>query len=121
MTPDEFLYIRLRNGKICDGVSLGKKGELIISHNGLKMPQHNDYTYITNVGKTMEEFWDNAKSQKQLLWMLRGLGMDTLADELWNFLADAFDIKLHVTVISPSQAQLNADIIRNKTKCPTRK
>lgn len=85
------------------------------------MPSHNDYTYITNVGKTMEEFWANAKSQQQLLWMLRGLGMDALADELWTFLADTFGFQLHVTVISPSQAQLNADIVRNKTTCPTRK
>ena len=118
MTPEEYLRIRLKNGKICEGVWLDKNGKVQSSHNGLKMPQDNDYYYIIMVAKTMEEFWEKATSQKQLLWMMRGLGMDAEADAIWDGLASAFDLKLHITRISKEDALKYANAVRGMIKCP---
>ena len=45
--------------------------------------------------------------------MLRGIGLDDLADSLWEHLSDKFKLVLHVTKISESDAQIYADIVRS--------
>lgn len=66
----------------------------------------------------MVEFWDNATTQKALLWAIRGLGLDVDADKLWNAIATRENITLHFTKITPEQSFRAACFIRENFSNP---
>ena len=116
MTPDEYINIRLKNGKLCDWYRLDNGKRVRTEPHSKALPE--DMRYITSYGNTMREFWDNAKSQSSLLWALRGIGRDRTADFIWKVLADKYNLKLHHTVITDDDRQKYADEIRASFECP---
>lgn len=104
MEIKEYLALRVKNGKITildiDPYS-GKKNE------------YPDSAFIKQYGANLEEFWDNASTQKALLWAMRGLGLDSDADQLWDVIASTDGIVLHQTKITPEQALRAANFIRD--------
>lgn len=105
MTPEEYIAIRLRNGYICEncvidtdsGLGRYKSPKPLLK---MKFPNDIDYIYrcagTSNnaICKSMEDFWDKVKTQKDLLWAIRGLGGEyyKLADYIWVDLCSTFDI-----------------------------
>ena len=112
MTFDEYFALRIKNGKITVNVKM-KDGVAVPDKEGMKSNPDCDLDYVRKYGKDMTEFWHNAKSQKELLWMLRGIGLDDLADSLWAHLSEKFKLVLHVSKISEDDAQIYADIVRS--------
>lgn len=111
MSINEYLELRVRNGKITIpdiNVHTGKKNE------------NPDSEYIKQYGINMSKFWDNAKTQKALLWAMRGLGLDFDADALWKVIAKTNNVVLHQTVLSLDQTLHAANFIRNVYKNPFR-
>lgn len=123
MTPEEYIAIRLRNGYICENCVLDKNGNAVTQspYPNLKMAYPNDIGYIYRCGntsndaicKTMEDFWDKAKTQKDLLWSIRGLGGEyyKLSDLIWSDLATTFNLNIN-NKITPDDAFAYAQCVR---------
>lgn len=101
----DYLHLRVKNGKITD---LKYPGEA-------SKRQHPDLEYVREFGKNMVEFWENATSQKDLLWAMRGLGMDSEADMLWGCISKSSGITPH-SKLTEEQALENANFIRSVNK-----
>lgn len=124
MTPEEYIAIRLRNGYICEncvidndtGLARYKSPNPYVK---MKFPNDLDYIYrcanTSNnaICKTMDEFWDKAKTQKDLLWSIRGLGGEyyKLADSIWSDLATTFNLNIN-NKITPDDAFAYAQCVR---------
>lgn len=109
MEIKDYLTIRVRNGKITVPD--------VDPHTG-KKNEDPDSAFIRQYGVNLVEFWDNAKTQKALLWAMRGLGLDPDADHLWGIIAQTDGIVLHQTKITPEQALRAANFIRDVFKNP---
>jgi len=116
MTFDEYIDLRLQNGKLCDGYRLENGKRVRTDPYSKSLPA--DMRHLIMYGKNMKEFWANAKSQRDLLWVLRGIGKDDIANELWKSLCDRFGIVLHRTVITVEEAHMYADIVRQNCLMP---
>lgn len=116
MTPSEYIDVRLKNGKICDGFRMENGKRVRTEPNSKSLPE--DMRYIERYGRTMRDFWDNATSQKDLLWALRGLGRDRTANLIWRALALKYDLVLHKTVFTKELSKTLADEIRDNFECP---
>jgi hypothetical protein len=116
MTFTDFIKIRLNNGKITAGYQL-ESGKVVRSDKYSKcIPE--DMMFLERYGNNMSEFWEHADTQMALLWAIRGLGHDSVADTLWNDLGKEFNIVLHKKAISDEERKLYADIIRSKCPMP---
>ena len=109
MELKEYLTIRVQNGKITVPD--------VDPHTG-KKNEDTDSAYIKEYGSNLIEFWDNAKTQKALLWAMRGLGLDSDADMLWDCIAKSDGIILHQTRMTPEQSLNGANFIRDVFKNP---
>lgn len=95
MTFEDYLEVRRKNQKITS---------------------KEDLQWLQSVGKDMKEFWDNSKSQMNLLWALRGLGMDQDADKLWDWNSNYQDP--HKCELTPEDRSRMADAIRHQYNNP---
>jgi len=118
MTPEEYVAIRLRNGYITENCIIDNDtglGRYKSPNPYVKMRFPNDLDYIYRCGNTatMEEFWNNAKTQKDLLWAIRGLGGEyyKLADSIWSDLCSTFGIN-NSSKITPEDAFSYAQCVR---------
>lgn len=81
-----------------------------------KINSKDDLQWLQSVGKDMKEFWDNSKSQMNLLWALRGLGRDHDADKLWDWNSNYQDA--HKCELTPEDRSRMADAIRHQYNNP---
>lgn len=116
MTFDEYIDLRLKHGKICDGYRLENGKRVRTDPYSKCLPA--DMSHLEQHGRNMQDFWNNAKSQKDLLWALRGIGMDDVADQMWKSLCEWYGIVLHKTVITAESAELYADTVRHCCPMP---
>ena len=123
MTPEEYIAIRLRNGYICENCVIDSDGlgRYKSPNPTVKMKFPNDLDYIYRcanssnnvICNTMEDFWDKARTQKDLLWAIRGLGGEhyKLADAIWADLSTTFGIS-NTSKITPEDAFSYAQCVR---------